>query len=147
LEALKKNGPESRLVHIATHGYFRQDNPLFSAIRLGDGYLSLYDLYKLHLPVELLTLSGCSTGLNAVAAGDELLGLVRGLLYAGAQSALVTLWDVDDSSTAKLMKSFYSLMQQHGKAEALQAAMLEIRKEYPHPYYWAPFVLVGKVFS
>ena len=109
--------------------------------------MNLYDLYELHLPVQLLTLSGCSTGLNAVAAGDELIGLVRGLLYAGAQSLLLTLWDVDDGSTAKLMELFYRLMTQHDKAEALRAAMLEIRKEYPHPYYWAPFVLVGKVFS
>ena len=147
LDVLKKKGPESRVVHIATHGYFRQDNPLFSGIRLGDSYLNLYDLYRLHLPVQLLTLSGCSTGLNAVAAGDELLGLIRGLLYAGAQSVILTLWDVADSSTAKLMERFYRLMQQHGKARALQAAMLEIREEYPHPYYWAPFVLIGKVFS
>jgi len=147
LEVLKKKGPESRVIHIATHGYFRHDNPLFSGIRLGDSYMNLYDLYQLHLPVQLLTLSGCSTGLNAVAAGDELLGLVRGLLYAGAQSLLVTLWDVDDSSTAKLMELFYRLMTQHDKPEALRAAMLEIRKEFPHPYYWAPFVLVGKVFS
>src|SRR5439155_13848646 len=77
---------------------------------------------------------------------DELLGLVRGLLYAGAQSLLLTLWDVDDSSTAKLMKSFYRSMPQRSRAQALQAAMLEIRDEYPHPFYWAPFVLIGKVF-
>src|SRR5438093_3631183 len=60
LEVLRKRGPESRVIHIATHGYFRQDNPLFSGIRLGDSYLNLYDLYGLHLPVQLLTLSGCS---------------------------------------------------------------------------------------
>ena len=121
--------------------------PLFSGIRLGDSYLSLYDLYQLRLPVELFTLSGCATGLNVVAAGDELLGLVRGLLCVGAQSGLLTLWDVDDSSTARLMKSFYRLMQLSGnKAQALEAAMREVRDEYPHPYYWAPFMLVGKVF-
>ena len=147
LETLKTNGPTSRLIHIATHGYFRHDNPLFSGIRLGDSYLSLYDLYQLRLPVELFTLSGCATGLNVVAAGDELLGLVRGLLCVGAQSGLLTLWDVDDSSTARLMKSFYRLMQLSGnKAQALEAAMREVRDEYPHPYYWAPFMLVGKVF-
>jgi CHAT domain-containing protein len=146
LEVLKRKGPKSSVIHMATHGYFRHDNPLFSGIRLGDSYLNFYDLYQLHLPVQLLTLSGCSTGLSGVAAGDELLGLTRGLLYAGAQSLLVTLWDVDDSSTAKLMERFYSLMPQNGKAHALRAAMLEIRKEYPHPYYWAPFMLVGKVF-
>jgi CHAT domain-containing protein/tetratricopeptide (TPR) repeat protein len=80
---LKERGPRSRLVHIATHGYFRQDNPMFSGIRLGTSYLSLFDLYSLKLPVSLVTLSGCTTGVNVVAAGDELLGLARGLLSAG----------------------------------------------------------------
>ena len=73
--------------------------------------------------------------------------LFQQLIYAGAQSLLLTLWDVDDSSTAKLMKSFYRSMPQQSRAQALQAAMLEIRDEYPHPFYWAPFVLIGKVFS
>src|SRR5262249_26075775 len=85
LDVLRKSGAHSRMIHIPTHGSFRQDNPLFSSIRLGDSYLNLYDFYQLRLPVQLLTLSGCSTGLNAVAAGDELLGLIRGLLCAGAQ--------------------------------------------------------------
>src|SRR5215472_4492014 len=89
---LKENGPRSRLIHIATHGFFRRDNPMFSGIRLGQSSLTLYDLYNLKLPAELITLSGCSTGLNVIAAGDELIGLVRGLLSAGAQSLLLTLW-------------------------------------------------------
>ncbi len=88
---LRSKGPQSRIMHIATHGHFRQDNPMFSSIRLGDSFLSLYDLYQLRLPVELKTLSGCSTGLNVIAAGDELMGLVRGLLHAGAQSLLLSL--------------------------------------------------------
>ena len=146
LETLKEHGGESRLVHIATHGYFRQDNPMFSAIRLGDGYLSLYDLYQLHLPVELVTLSGCATGMSVVVDGDELLGLVRGLLYAGAQSLLVSLWDVQDKSTSEIMTSFYRRLQAgNDKAQALRGAMQELRERHPHPYYWAPFVLVGKV--
>ena len=86
-EALRTKGVESRLIHIATHGTFRQDNPMFSGIRLGTSYLNLYDLYQLKLEAELVTLSGCATGLNVVAAGDELLGLIRGLLHAGARSS------------------------------------------------------------
>jgi CHAT domain-containing protein len=145
LDVLRTLGAESRMIHIAAHGSFRQDNPLFSSIRLGDSHLNLYDLYELRLPVQLLTLSGCSTGLNAVAAGDELLGLVRGLLCAGAQSLLLSLWDVHDLSTARLMESFYTfLSSNHGKAQALRAAMLEIREQFPHPYHWAPFLLTGK---
>lgn len=142
--ALRSHGPQSRIIHIATHGRFRQDNPMFSAIRLGDSFLSLFDLYQLRLPVELITLSGCSTGLNVVAAGDELIGLARGLLHAGAQSLMLSLWDVHDKSTAEFMSTFYGLLQQGiGRAQALRAAMLQLRNSYPHCYQWAPFILVG----
>uniref|UniRef100_Q021G2 Tetratricopeptide TPR_4 n=1 Tax=Solibacter usitatus (strain Ellin6076) TaxID=234267 RepID=Q021G2_SOLUE len=144
-EVLREHGAESRFVHIATHGYFRQDNPMFSSISLGNTHLSLFDLYQLDLPCELITLSGCGTGLNVVVGGDELLGLVRGLLYAGTQGVLVTLWDVNDQSTAEFMEVFYRALQANpNKAKALQVAMLDLRSRYKHPYYWAPFVLVGK---
>ena len=119
---------------------------MFSGIRLGDSVLSLYDLYQLKLPAELITLSGCATGLNVVAAGDELLGLTRGLIYAGARSALLTLWDVQDRSTLEFMTSFYRHFSNEGdKGLALKKATLELRELYPHPYYWAPFVLLGSV--
>lgn len=144
-QVLRSKGPTSRVIHIATHGRFRQDNPMFSAIRLGDSFLSLFDLYQLRLPVELITLSGCSTGLNVVAAGDELIGLARGLLHAGAQSLILSLWDVHDKSTAEFMTAFYGFLRQgKTKAEALQASMLQLRSRYPHCYQWAPFILVGK---
>jgi CHAT domain-containing protein/tetratricopeptide (TPR) repeat protein len=143
---LRERGECSRIIHIATHGRFRQDNPLFSGIRLGDSYLNLYDLYQMRLTADLVTLSGCATGMNVVAAGDELLGLIRGLLSAGARCLLLSLWDVHDLSTAELMRAFYLRLQEgEEKARALQQAMLELRQEYPHPYYWAPFMLVGKV--
>ena len=141
---LRDYGGDARLVHIATHGMFRQDNPMFSSIRLGDSQLTLFDLYQLRLSCELVTLSGCGTGLNVVVGGDELLGLVRGLLYAGARSVLVTLWDVNDQSTARFMTSFYRhLAVCPDKAEALRRAMRDLRDEWHHPYYWAPFVLIG----
>lgn len=143
--ALRGWGPSSRFLHIATHGMFRRDNPLFSSIRLGDSHLNLVDLYQIPLAAELVTLSGCSTGLNTVVGGDELLGLMRGLLHAGAHSMLVSLWDVNDASTTAFMKEFYVQMGQAvDKGEALQRTMIEMRKLYPHPYFWAPFVLVGK---
>ncbi|MBZ5582258.1 MAG: CHAT domain-containing protein [Acidobacteriia bacterium] len=143
-EALSRKGPNCRFIHIATHGWFRQDNPMFSSISLGDSQLNLFDLYQLNLPAELVTLSGCGTGLNVVVGGDELLGLKRGLLYAGAQGVLLTLWDVNDQSTAEFMRLFYDRLRSvPDKAKAIQYAMGEIRKSYPHPFYWAPFVLVG----
>jgi CHAT domain-containing protein/predicted negative regulator of RcsB-dependent stress response len=143
--ALREKGPSSRLIHIATHGQFRRDNPLFSGIRLGAAYLNLYDLYQLKLSADLVTLSGCATGMNVVAAGDELLGLVRGFLHAGAHSLLLTLWDVHDRSTSDFMTRFYNHLNSESDARsAIQATMQELRSTYRHPYYWAPFVLAGK---
>jgi CHAT domain-containing protein len=146
VEVLRKRGATSNLLHIATHGSYRQDNPMFSSIRMGNGYLNLYDLYEMRLPSRLVTLSGCATGMNFVSAGDELLGLQRGLFCAGASSLLLSLWDVHDQSTAKLMETFYkSYIVSHDLAGALQSAMKKLREENPHPYFWAPFVLSGKI--
>jgi CHAT domain-containing protein/tetratricopeptide (TPR) repeat protein len=143
---LRKQGPQSGLLHLATHGVYRQDNPMFSGIRLGDGYLNLYDLYQMRLDAKLVTLSGCATGMNFVAAGDELLGLQRGLFCAGATTLLLSLWDVHDQSTSQLMQLFYREFLGSGNmAGALQHAMQELRQQNPHPYFWAPFVLVGKL--
>ena len=147
-EVLKTKGGQSTLLHIATHGTYRQDNPMFSGIRLGDGYLNLYDLYQMRLSARHVTLSGCATGMNFVAAGDELLGLQRGLFCAGASSLLLSLWDVHDSSTAQLMQAFYKgYMETGNMAVALQSAMKQLRQQNPHPYFWAPFVLVGQIFE
>ncbi|HTS31723.1 MAG TPA: CHAT domain-containing protein [Bryobacteraceae bacterium] len=144
-ERLRDAGSRKRFVHIATHGSFRQDNPMFSSISLGNAQLNLFDLYQLELPAELVTLSGCGTGLNVVVGGDELMGLKRGLLYAGAQAALLTLWDVNDQSTAEFMKLFYERLRTNSnKAEAVRSAMQELRQSCPHPFFWAPFILVGK---
>jgi CHAT domain-containing protein/predicted negative regulator of RcsB-dependent stress response len=142
---LRNEGPESDLIHISTHGTFRQDNPMFSSIRLGDGALNLHDLYRMRFDSTLVTLSGCSTGMNVVVPGDELLGLQRGLLYAGARSMLLSLWDVSDQTSAELMSVFYrEVIERKPLAAALRGAMREIRSRYPHPYYWAPFILIGK---
>jgi CHAT domain-containing protein len=144
LANFKSRGPHARILHVATHGDFRPDNPLFSRIHLAGSYLTLYDLFQLQLPAEVVTLSGCSTGLNLVSSGDELLGLVRGLLAAGAQSLLLSLWDVNDRATTEFMELFYKhLLENQAKALAFQRAVTELRERYPHPYYWAPFFLVG----
>lgn len=143
---LREKGATSGVLHIATHGNYRQDNPMFSSLRLGDGYLNLYDLYQMRFPAKLVTLSGCATGMNFVSAGDELLGLQRGLFCAGAASLLLSLWDVHDQTTARLMHVFYeSYIATQDMAGALQTAMQKLREDQPHPYFWAPFVLVGKL--
>ena len=144
-DVLRTYGPRSKSVHIATHGYFRQDNPMFSSIRLGTSHLSLYDMAHLQLPVELVVLSGCATGLNVVTPGDELMGLVRGLLQAGAQSLILSLWDVHDDSTKEFMVEFYTQLQAgRSQAEAMRSASISLRRHRPHPYHWAPFLLIGK---
>ena len=144
-QVLRTEGRNSRYIHVASHGYFRQDNPMFSSIRLGDSHLSLYDIYHLQLPAELIVLSGCATGLNVVTPGDELMGLVRGLLQAGAHSLVLSLWDVHDESTKDFMIAFYErLGRGQTKAQAMQGAMVNLRERYPHPYHWAPFSLIGK---
>jgi CHAT domain-containing protein len=144
-EILTEKGPLCSFIHIATHAYFRQDNPLFSGIRLGASYLTLLDLCRANLPAQLVTVSGCGTGMSVVAGGDELLGLVRGFFSAGARSLLLSLWDVHDVTTTLLMKSFYRRLRDgHEPALALQKAMMELRDDYPHPYHWAPFLLLGR---
>ena len=145
-QVLRERGQDAGLLHVATHGIYRQDNPMFSGIKMGDGYLNLYDLYQMRLGARLVTLSGCATGMNFVADGDELLGLQRGLFCAGATSLLLSLWDVHDRSAAELMQQFYSSYIASGDmAGSLRAAMLSLRAQHPHPYFWAPFILAGKI--
>jgi len=149
VDVLRQKAEGRRVVHIAAHGFFRPDNPMFSGIRLGSSsYLTLYDLYNLKLPAELVVLSACVTGVNVIAAGDELLGLARGLFRAGAASLLLTLWEVPDQSTAEFMKAFYDrVLTAPNRASALRDAVLALREKYPHPIHWAPFVLMGKVLA
>lgn len=142
---LRERGAASRVIHIASHGRFRADSPMFSGIRLGDGYLNVYDLYRARLPADVVTLSGCATGQSLLGPGDELLGLVRGLFAAGARTLVTSLWDVHDRSTAALVTSFYGkFCAGIPPAEALRDAMLAVRRDHPHPYYWAPFILAGR---
>jgi CHAT domain-containing protein len=144
-ETLRKYGPSAGKIHVAAHGVFRADNPMFSALRLGDTWLNLFDIFNLQLGSELTTLSACETGMSAVWEGDELLGLARGFLYAGTPSLVVSLWTVNDRSTAQLMQKFYQGLQKGlSKPRALREAMLDVKTRFPHPYYWAPFVLMGK---
>ena len=133
-----------RYLHFATHALFRQDNPLFSGLRLWDGWLLAYDLHHCRLECDLATLSACNTGMNLATAGDELHGLARGFLAAGARSVLACLWAAHDPTTAQLMPSFYARLNSGvGKAAALRASQLELRDQFPHPYYWASFALIG----
>ena len=146
---------DCRTLHIAAHGDFRFDNPLFSGLVLADGWLTTMDIFNLRLKASLVTLSACQTGRNVLGGGDELLGLMRAFLSAGAASVALTQWAVEDRSTAQLMETFYQkLAEGYGKGAALRHAQLQfVRGEsdrskaqpeyYAHPYFWAPFFLVG----
>jgi CHAT domain-containing protein/tetratricopeptide (TPR) repeat protein len=144
-DKLREYAPAAGKIHIAAHGIFRADNPMFSSLKLGDSWLNLFDIFNLQLGAELTTLSACETGMSAVWEGDELLGLARGFLYAGTPSLVVSLWTVNDRSTSQLMRRFYEgLRDGLSKSGALRSAILEVKESFPHPYYWAPFILLGK---
>jgi CHAT domain-containing protein len=140
-------GREPRQVlHIAAHGQHRIDQPDMSYIELGDGQLLTDDLLQYDLSYELVTLSACETGRANVAAGDELIGLGRGFLYAGAGALVVSLWRVDDALTVQWMEHFYTSLQSGtSKAAALQQATCALLSARPdlHPAFWGAFQLIG----
>ena len=145
VEAFRNLAGEVQYLHLATHGLFRADNPLFSGLRFADGWLLARDLYEMTLKCDLATLSACRTGVSNVEPGDELFGLVRGFLSAGARSLAVSLWPADDAATAMLMRRFYTLLfQGHSKSAALRMAQCRLRETFPHPYHWAAFAMVGE---
>lgn len=138
------------IIHLAAHAALNSSNPLFSYVALGDGEggtgaLSVSEIYDLDLTqARLIVLSACETQLGPYSKGDDIVGLNRAFIYAGTPTVIASLWSVDDEATNILMKEFYkNLKQGMGKAEALRSAQLATRKKYPHPYYWAGFILTG----
>src|SRR6266446_187682 len=148
---LIEQAPGSPIIHLATHGQSRLDAPNFSYVRLADGQLNAIDAFSLDLKAcELVTLSGCETGLALSGGGDEQLGLGRAFLAAGAPSLVMSLWPVEDNATNELMQLFYHyLLKGESKAQALRAAQCSLLHRadstYTHPYFWAAFRLVGGV--
>jgi CHAT domain-containing protein len=151
------------VLHLATHSDFNKLNPMFSSLQLeddddNDGRLEVHEILRLRLNAELVTLSACDTALGSgyfsdVPAGDEFVGLTRAFLSVGSDSVMATLWEVDDRSSVQLMQQFYERLNDPDanadKSAALMQAQQQLRstKGYEHPYYWAPFVLVGKMSS
>lgn len=107
------------------------------------------EIMRLRLNADLVTLSACSTGLGKLFDGEGMIGLTRAFRYAGADSVVVSMWNVSDSATAELMRSLYqNLKNGLPKDEALRQAKLKLLKgpqaTWHHPYFWAPFVLTGE---
>lgn len=146
-----------RMVHFATHGLLDSQHPELSGLVFSrvdeqgkpqDGFLRLNDLYNLNLPAEVVVLSACKTGLGKEIKGEGLIGLTRGFMYAGAKCVVVSLWDVNDASTAELMVRFYRgmLQKKMRPAAALRAAQISIwrEKRWNSPYFWAAFQIQGE---
>ena len=157
-EAFKREAPSYDILHLATHASFNSLRPLLSSLQLEkggreDGELEVREILDLRLKARLVTLSACGTAMASgyfsdTPAGDDFIGFTRAFLYAGSRAVLASLWEVDDLSTSFLMSGFYRRMAQTDKPRALAAAQLELRSStprYQHPYYWAPFILVGKM--
>jgi CHAT domain-containing protein len=140
-------------LHFATHALVSERAPQQSALVLAlattprdDGLLQAHEIYGLRLDADLVVLSACQTALGREVRGEGLIGMTRAFLHAGARSVVVSLWEVADRSTAELMIRFYrALAAGQGKADALREAKLALLADpgTAHPYYWAPFVLVG----
>ena len=170
---LQQEAARHDVIHLACHGLFgldgNSDDPLASGLLVSDGlsslalsqtqqlnaaelsthFLTAREVFNLNLTADLVTLRACSSGRVAVQTGDELLGLTRAFLYAGAASLIVSLWNVHKQSSQLLLNEFYQrwLDKEHPlpKWQALQQAQkcLLRHPEYRHPYHWAPFSLIG----
>jgi len=157
--ALVESGSFARYgyIHFATRAVIDSDHPELSGIvlslvdrrgRAENGFLRMLDIYNLKLNADLVTLSACRTALGKDIAGEGLVGLTRGFLYAGASRVVATLWSVEDKATAEMMRRFYSgiFKDKLSPASALRAAQLAMwhDKQWRSPYYWAAFTLQGE---
>lgn len=150
------NLADYRFIHIAAHGLFNNSHPENSGLLVSqfneygqkdNGFVSLQDIFHMHLKADLVVLSTCQSGLGEDFSGEGLSGLKHGFFYAGAKSAIVSLWQVDDESTASLMRNFYQelLENELSAPAALREAKRKIYRQsgWEHPYYWAAFTLHG----
>ncbi|MET0621844.1 MAG: CHAT domain-containing protein [Pyrinomonadaceae bacterium] len=146
-----------RILHFATHGMVDTHHPLLSGLLLStideqgrgqNGLLRLHDIYGLRLNAELVVLSACQTGLGKELPGEGFVGLTQGFLYAGSRSVVASLWQVEDNSSATLMKNFYERLLEAGDtpAVALRRAKLSMYRQASRqsPYYWSAFVMQGE---
>ena len=162
IEERLKSTESPRILHIATHGFFEssnhETNPLFSSGLLlagagvthdqsdegDDGIFTAFEAMNMNLEgTELVTLSACETGLGDIKNGEGVYGLQRAFIIAGAQSLIMSLWKVNDNATQELMTRFYELYLGGQKIDtAFRNAQLDLKKQYPEPYFWGAFVLI-----
>jgi CHAT domain-containing protein len=146
LDQVARLAPGATYLHLATHGITDMENPHFSGILASDGILFVDDIFgslNLH-NCQLATLSACQTARGKIPQRDERIAVSRALFYAGAPAIVVSLWNVSDESTSKLMVYFYEYLKTGmAKDEALEKAEQRLMEAYPQPYHWASFILMG----
>ena len=138
------------IIHFASHGEYIPTAPLASCIRLSpgngeDGRLEASEIFDMDIEAVLVVTSACQTAIGQIGRGDEIVGLTRAFIYAGANSVLGSLWNISDEATAVLMKEFYANIKNLDSADALRQAQLKMinSKDFNHPYYWAAFNITG----
>jgi CHAT domain-containing protein len=177
--SVKGQSPKYDLLHFSTHGEMIESDPLRSNLRFApsardDGKLTVNEIFDMEIKANLVTLSACETALvkgeeGDFPKGDDLVGLSRAFIHAGAPSVVASLWKVSDDSTVELMRAFYRNLKSMTKAEALQKAQIDLMRssirfhvergpggmtrstddqpdmaiDCSHPFFWAPFILVG----
>lgn len=160
--AFKQEAGQYRYLHLASHAFFNDAAPLLSSIVLADpskgseedGFLTARELFDMQFNAEMVVLSACNTGRGEKRSGEGVIGLTWALSAAGVPSQILSQWSVDDAATAALMQGFYrNLKRGHSKAAALREAELALlhgnrrkgggKPKWSHPYYWAPFILIG----
>ncbi len=148
----KRFASNANFIHVASHGEFNLVQPMDSRLLLtadekDDGNLSAAEIFGLHLKNTTVVLSACETGLGRVSQGDEIIGMNRAFLYAGARSLISSLWRISDVASAVLMKRFYrGVAAGLEKDAALRQAQLAVKSRYGHPAYWAPMRLIGSYY-
>lgn len=155
VQRLTSGNRSFRFFHIATHGLLDSEKPQFSGLVFTpsdgvDPFWRTFEIFKSRIPSEVVVLSACETGLGRIVSGEGIVGLSRAFLYAGASSVCVSLWKVTEDSSPILMRAFYErALGGETPARALRGAQLELLEDtaYAHPYWWAPFVMVGAGFA
>jgi len=151
----KSEAPNYNILHLSAHTIIDNENPMYSKLvftpgvdKKEDGLLNTYELFNMNLNAELAILSACNTGSGKLQLGEGIISIARGFFYAGVPSVVMTLWSVEDNSSALLMELFYKhLTEGLAKDEALRQAKLDYLKQSDQltsfPYYWAGYVNIG----
>lgn len=149
----KTEASQFRILHLATHGILNDSAPMYSQIVLAqtgtgeeeDGLLEAREILNMNLNADLVVLSSCESALGKVGQGEGMMGLAWAFFVAGTSTTVVSQWKVASASTTEFMLTFHQKLKSESKAEALRSAALQLSKQdqYRHPFYWAPFVLIG----